>query len=225
MDQVYDDAVIVHDVHDDATGTDFRVSYSHAEDGTIAFAPRDEWVAVRQEWVPIEEADSQKGGPGSGFFGHAGRPGQVGGSRPADVALSGATGKDRAERQAAARARGKESSKPGESTALRAARHLAAMRQRAADFARAKEEAEAHPRPADREEFDDYFSDEPKTTGGRNYDEYVAWAKELELEKHRAAGAYVAAEDRFIESLDAMEQGEERQQLARDALPIPQQIP
>lgn len=52
-------------------------------------------------------AESTKGGPGSGHWGHAGRPGEVGGSLPADMALSVATGRERAERQAAARAKGK----------------------------------------------------------------------------------------------------------------------
>jgi hypothetical protein len=44
-----------------------------------------------------------KGGPGSGHWGHAGRPGKVGGSLPADVAVSVATGRTARERQAAAR--------------------------------------------------------------------------------------------------------------------------
>ena len=48
-----------------------------------------------------------KGGDGSGHYGHAGRPGRVGGSVPASVAMSLRTGATAAERQAAASARGK----------------------------------------------------------------------------------------------------------------------
>ena len=44
-----------------------------------------------------------KGGPGSGHWGHAGRPGKVGGSLPADVAVSRVTGRTARARQAEAR--------------------------------------------------------------------------------------------------------------------------
>ena len=48
----------------------------------------------------------EKGGPGSGHWGHAGRPGQVGGSVSGSIAISIRTGRTARERQAAARAGG-----------------------------------------------------------------------------------------------------------------------
>ena len=59
----------------------------------------DEW-----EWkLTIEPR--RKGGPGSGHWGHAGRPGQVGGSVSGSVAMSVRTGRTARERQQAARER------------------------------------------------------------------------------------------------------------------------
>lgn len=50
-------------------------------------------IAARGYWTPVKPYDLgwpeegyQEGGPGSGFFGHAGRPGEVGGSAPAGSA-------------------------------------------------------------------------------------------------------------------------------------------
>lgn len=53
-----------------------------------------------------------KGGPGSGHWGHAGRPGFVGGSVPANIAMSIATGRTARERQAAAAGRGRLGKRP-----------------------------------------------------------------------------------------------------------------
>ena len=53
-----------------------------------------------------------KGGPGSGNFGHAGRPGKRGGSLPRDVAMSLRTGPTAQERQRAAREAGKKPKEP-----------------------------------------------------------------------------------------------------------------
>jgi len=54
------------------------------------------------EWkLTIEPG--RKGGPGSGHWGHAGRPGKVGGSVSGSVAMSIRTGRTARERQAAAR--------------------------------------------------------------------------------------------------------------------------
>ena len=49
----------------------------------------------------------EKGGPGSGHWGHAGRPGQRGGSVSGSIAMSIRTGRTARERQAAAAARGR----------------------------------------------------------------------------------------------------------------------
>ncbi len=59
-----------------------------------------DWVQKQLERIHQEEA--QKGGPGSGHYGHAGRPGKRGGSVPGNVAVSIRTGKYAANRQAAA---------------------------------------------------------------------------------------------------------------------------
>jgi len=59
------------------------------------------------EFLAGFSSEDQKGGPGSGHWGHAGRPGKRGGSLPANVAVSIRTGKTARERQAAAAARGK----------------------------------------------------------------------------------------------------------------------
>ena len=59
-----------------------------------------DWVEQQHERVKQEEAaEDQKGGPGSGHYGHAGRPGQRGGSLPGSVAVSVRTGRTAAERQ------------------------------------------------------------------------------------------------------------------------------
>lgn len=68
--------------------------------------PTSDDTATAQESEPTEEP-AAKGGPGSGNWGHAGRPGSRGGSMPRGVAMSVATGRDAAERQAAARERGR----------------------------------------------------------------------------------------------------------------------
>ena len=39
-----------------------------------------------QDWIPILQKPRALGGPGSGNFGHAGRPGEIGGSAPASEA-------------------------------------------------------------------------------------------------------------------------------------------
>jgi hypothetical protein len=51
----------------------------------------------------IEKAKLEKGGPGSGHWGHAGRPGNRGGSVSGSVAVSIRTGRTARERQAAAK--------------------------------------------------------------------------------------------------------------------------
>lgn len=53
-----------------------------------------ELLAVREA-----EADGKGNGDSKTFFGHAGRPGQIGGSAPGNVAMSLATGRDAARRQ------------------------------------------------------------------------------------------------------------------------------
>jgi len=73
-----------------------------------------------QGWMVVATPEVvTKGGPGSGNWGHAGRPGQRGGSVPKSFAMSLATGRDWQERQQAAReAAGK--SKPQEPQGLKA---------------------------------------------------------------------------------------------------------
>ena len=71
-----------------------------------------DWVQKQLERIHQEEA--QKGGPGSGHWGHAGRPGQRGGSVPGSVAVSIRTGRTARERQAAARAAGQQKPAPEE---------------------------------------------------------------------------------------------------------------
>ena len=62
-----------------------------------------DWV---QKYMQEQQAEQdQKGGPGSGHWGHAGRPGKRGGSVPGSVAVSIRTGKTARERQAAAAGR------------------------------------------------------------------------------------------------------------------------
>lgn len=56
-----------------------------------------DWVQKQMERIHGEQ--DQKGGPGSGHYGHAGRPGKRGGSVPGNVAVSIRTGRTAAERQ------------------------------------------------------------------------------------------------------------------------------
>jgi len=60
----------------------------------------------------FSDEDLPFGGPGSGHYGHAGRPGLRGGSLPADVAVSIEKGRTAEERQKAAAARGKDVLEP-----------------------------------------------------------------------------------------------------------------
>ena len=60
----------------------------------------DDWVERYHREKQVEQ--DEKGGPGSGHWGHAGRPGKRGGSLPGDVAVSIRTGRTARERQAAA---------------------------------------------------------------------------------------------------------------------------
>jgi len=61
------------------------------------------WLgAPLREWWEGKEI-GEKGGPGSGNWGHAGRPGMVGGSAKRSVAMSIRTGRDWQERQQAAK--------------------------------------------------------------------------------------------------------------------------
>ena len=60
-----------------------------------------DWVQQQMERIRKEQADAnQKGGPGSGHFGHAGRPGKRGGSVPGKGGGGGASAADGATGQA-----------------------------------------------------------------------------------------------------------------------------
>jgi len=74
--------------------------------------------ARQQQPAQQEQPDGEaaKGGPGSGHWGHAGRIGEEGGSLPGDMAMSVATGKDAAQRQAAAAGRDGKGYKPARGT-------------------------------------------------------------------------------------------------------------
>ena len=79
----------------------------------MAIKPKklDDLAAFLKKMFPAEGAGSieldEKGGPGSGHYGHAGRPGQVGGSVSGSVAMSIRTGRTASARQAAASAQGR----------------------------------------------------------------------------------------------------------------------
>ena len=63
--------------------TYFRRSYTVDADGNATLGDDAEEVKQHVDYVPVvnpDEAARAAGGPGSGFFGHGGRPGEVGGS-------------------------------------------------------------------------------------------------------------------------------------------------
>ena len=76
--------------------TDWLQQYQETKDQKLG--ELETWL---RETFPSE---GQKGGPGSGHWGHAGRPGKVGGSVSGSVAVSIRTGQTARERQATARA-------------------------------------------------------------------------------------------------------------------------
>jgi len=62
----------------------------------------EDYQKLKLKQAEEEAGQDQKGGPGSGHFGHAGRPGKRGGSVSGSVAVSVATGRTARERQQAA---------------------------------------------------------------------------------------------------------------------------
>lgn len=60
-------------------------------------------IAAFEAEMALVDLEEIKGGPGSGNWGHAGRPGKRGGSMSRKVAMSRTTGRDWQKRQAAAR--------------------------------------------------------------------------------------------------------------------------
>ncbi len=59
----------------------------------VGFGPDESIVSLRQRYAAANTVVASKGGPGSGDFGHAGRPGLVGGSAPAESSPAGAVKK------------------------------------------------------------------------------------------------------------------------------------